>query len=1110
MSAGRQERLRALFDAALELPGPAREDLLQAQVGDDNVVAEVRRLLASADDPSGSVIDGRQLVTVLAALCTVGQHGVESGARIGNYTLVRVIDEGGMGVVFEARQETPRRSVALKVMRDALATAGSQARFEREAEILGRLQHPGIAQVYESGLHRPTAGGAAGLARRPVLFFAMEYVAEARSILAFSAAERLSVRARLELMARVCDAVQYAHQKGVIHRDLKPANILVDAGGNPKVIDFGVARATEDGRAVAQTVSGQMVGTLRYMSPEQCGGDPAEVDTRSDVYSLGVVLYELLTGQMPHDLSDPAAGGLPSVVRTIRESPARRGPLSAPGLRGDVGTIVLKALEKDRSQRYQSAGDLAEDLRRSLRHEPIRAHPPSSLYQVRAFARRNRMLVGGSAATLAALVFGLMLAMGQLQRARNAERRARAREADMADLLYRTSLGGADAALRIDDGVVAREMLERTPHDLRGWEWRHLAARSRSEEGRLEAPASDGRLTAAPDGGVLLGSFADGTLRCWDGATLAVRWTRKEYFGGPPVFCGDGRAFSIVGERRLGVFATDSGAPLHTLEFKEGPPAPLGHALNRDGTRLAVAFKEPAMVRMYDLGGAPAGAGAEVAVLWERACRDPAVCASAAALTAGDTRLVTAEFPALVLRNTTSGDEVRRVALPDTEFSGCMPMTVSPDGRLLATAAGRDVLLYDAATLDPVSTLRGHTQWVTSVAFDPATRRVAAAAYDSTVRVWEIASGAPGPVLLGPDWSLDTVAFARGGGALVSVSHDGEGLVWNSAPPPAVGMYQFDPSQIGPVTAIDCAPDGSGSGPGRLMAACGLLVADWDLGTGRVRVEASPTGAEGWRNTNRRWPALDARHGLMLAEAADDRKEGRPRLGLWRVPSAEAVWIARSDRRVDQQVVHCALSHDARYAASISGDAVRVLNAATGAVAAERATGQRLLVGVEFSAADPSWLVTYGEDQTARTWSVPELAPMATLAHHGGGINAVAIAADGSRLATCCGDGIVRVWEPRGGREVLAIKAGGPYPQAAFSPDGSRLAVGGTDRIIRILDAQDGWELLQLRRHTGAITCLAWSPDGRYLASGGSDHRVFLWDSRAEAGTEDAEPASHA
>jgi formylglycine-generating enzyme required for sulfatase activity len=379
-----------VFEEARALRAELRAAYLDEACGEDRELRkEVEKLLAVGTDAIGQ--------TLSAAPSSAEPPEIRSGGRIGDYRLLRVIASGGMGTVWEAEQGTPHRRVALKVMRFGFSGPEDVSRFRYESEILGRLQHPGIAQVFEAGTH---------VAETEVPYFVMEYIEGAKTILEYSRDLDLSVRKKLELLLLVCDAVQHGHQKGVIHRDLKPSNILVDSRGNPKIIDFGIARvAASDGtERTLRTQAGQILGTLQYMSPEQFGPDPGAVDTRSDVYALGVVLYELLAGRGPYDLSGKS---IHEAARIVAEEPASLDRAFA----GDLEWIVLKAIDKDRDRRYASASELAADIQRHLADEPVQAGPPSRAYKVRKFVVRHRFGVGASALVVVLLVSGLVTSL---------------------------------------------------------------------------------------------------------------------------------------------------------------------------------------------------------------------------------------------------------------------------------------------------------------------------------------------------------------------------------------------------------------------------------------------------------------------------------------------------------------------------------------------------------------------------------------------------------------------------------------------------------------------------------------------------------------------------
>ena len=350
---------------------------------------------SSSNDPSSL----KGLTMALGMAPAEPGHDPLLGCDIGGVTVIRLIAEGGMGRVYEGRQEKPKRTVAVKVMRPGFAAPSLLKRFEYEAEVLGRLEHPGIARIYSVGVYQ--------IGKAQVPYFVMEYIPNAKPLTEYANDLKLPTRQRLDLFRSVCDAVAHGHQKGVIHRDLKPSNILVDATGQPKVIDFGVARATDSDMALTtmQTDIGQLIGTLQYMSPEQFKADTNDIDVRSDVYALGVILYQLLADNMPYDLTKKAVH---EVARIVQEDAPR--PLSSFNrtLKGDVAVIAGKCLEKERDHRYSSAGEVGADIGRYLSGDAIAASPPTLLDSLGRLARKHRIAASAVAGVFAAMVLAIL------------------------------------------------------------------------------------------------------------------------------------------------------------------------------------------------------------------------------------------------------------------------------------------------------------------------------------------------------------------------------------------------------------------------------------------------------------------------------------------------------------------------------------------------------------------------------------------------------------------------------------------------------------------------------------------------------------------------------
>jgi eukaryotic-like serine/threonine-protein kinase len=463
MTRERWQDVKRVLNSALELEPNQRPAYLdRACANDHSLRGEVQSLLDSGDDIRSSFL---QSPPVVNSLETEGSVGTEDtgGTVIGRYHLLQKIGEGGMGEVWLAEQREPvRRRVALKLVSAGMNTREVIARFESERQALALMDHPTIAKVFDAG---STPQGAP--------YFVMEYVAGV-PITTYCDNHRLNTRDRLELFVRVCEGVQHAHQKAIIHRVLKPSNILVtevDGRAAPKIIDFGVAKALTQKLSAATmfTRAGALVGTPEYMSPEQALSSGEDIDTRTDVYSLGVILYELLAGVAPLDLRKIA---LDEFLRRLREEEppkpstklrtldratatelARRRqtePMAlAKQVGGDLDSIALKALEKDRTQRYASAAELAADIRRHLHDEPITARPPSASYQLRKFARRNKALVISVAVVFVVLVLGVVASTWEAVQARRAKAKAKQESAiaqAVEDFLQNDLLAQASAA----------------------------------------------------------------------------------------------------------------------------------------------------------------------------------------------------------------------------------------------------------------------------------------------------------------------------------------------------------------------------------------------------------------------------------------------------------------------------------------------------------------------------------------------------------------------------------------------------------------------------------------------------------------------------------------
>ena len=1067
MNPDRWRQVDELLGRVLESTPEERSAVLAAGAGEDSDLArEVRSLLVAAQGAGGFM--ERPAAGGARALLDLSEDDGATlvGARIGPYRIESVIAAGGMGTVCLAQRDDDayRMKVAIKLVKGGVGGSTSAHRPERierfhlERRVLAELEHPSIARVLDGGT---TDDGRA--------YLVMEHV-DGRPIDAYCDAAGLGVRERLELFARVCDAVQHAHRKLIIHRDLKPANILVTTAGEPKLLDFGLAKLLDRERAGAlptHTTDGQFMGTLAYAAPEQVAGRGALQDTRSDVYALGLILYELIAGRRACTVEGTLGDVVQRVTREVPPPPSRWNPRVG----AELDTIVLKALAKEQDRRYQSAGDLADDVRRLLAGEPVMARSDSRLYVLRKTARKYRPLLLGGGGVLA-LAVGVAVVM-TLQAARLAQRTTELRDALRSSNVERARAMASTGSVSEAEQVLWREYLQSmeessTPDRFAEWALRELylaqpctsalrtaepgvtaleslpdgrrrlATRDRRWAGIIDGAGGAGDVwfsqeLAQPSGpaarllgkgdGVLLGG-PDGSLSLWDGATGERVWSHTVM--DRPVCRVDTPRGDLIpfGDNDLtGVFD----ARLGRVIFREhlGGSLMRESAISPDGTRLAVACRD-GHVRMYAI----------------------------------------------------PGGEALGVWLAPLRFTSVLDW--SPDGAYLAADVdGTMVRVVDDGGREVV-TLLGATGWITSVTFHP-TRTgphlVLASSIDKCAYLWEVPSGRLVATLAASEEPLYSAAFVDGGAV---VETRGPRIIRQWEPEPLAGRVSIP----APATVFDARflPDGRvvfAGGPGE------AAIRVWDPGSGGMVQRLAGHAADVTS------VAISADASRMVSVARDGSV-------LARSP-ADLELPGRVLRTGGENLNSVTFSPDgARFAAGGDNAAVYIWDAVTGELLETLSTGRGRVPSVRYSpdgrliamAVNPANTILVRDERTRIVH---------TLAGHAQTARIVRFSPDSRWLATAGDDLTIRIWSVQAGagfgREALAMTGHQSDIFAlAFTPDGAMLASAGRSGVVKLWDVPTGRCLATLPLHSDMVFSLDFSADGRTLLTGGRGGEVTLWD----------------